>query len=109
MLYRISSSGGSPAQLRTGHSYNTEPNWSPDGRRVAFNVRSGGSFNVAVIEFPSGNVRLLGEGQSPAWGPDSRHLVYGQGGSLVVLDIVTLQRTTIASNLGKISEPNWSR
>lgn len=109
MLYRISSSGGSPAQLRTGQSYNTEPNWSPDGRRVAFNVRSGGSFNVAVIEFPSGQVRILGEGQSPAWGPDSRHLVYGQGGSLVMLDIVTLQRLTIASNLGKISEPTWSR
>jgi TolB protein len=109
MLYRISSSGGSPAQIRTGHSYNTEPNWSPDGRRVAFNVRSGGSFNVAIIEFPSGQVRLLGEGQSPAWGPDSRHLVYGQGGSLVMLDIVTLQRITIASNLGRISEPSWSR
>jgi TolB protein len=109
MLYRISSSGGSPSQIRTGHSYNTEPNWSPDGRKVAFNVRGGGSFNVAIIEFPSGQVRLLGEGQSPAWGPDSRHLVYGQGGSLVVLDIVTLQRSTIASNLGRISEPSWSR
>ena len=109
MLYRISSSGGSPSQIRTGHSYNTEPNWSPDGRKVAFNVRGGGSFNVAVIEFPSGQVRLLGEGQSPAWGPDSRHVVYGQGGSLVVLDIVTLQRITIASNLGRISEPSWSR
>ncbi len=109
MLYRISSSGGSPSQIRTGHSYNTEPNWSPDGRKVAFNVRGGGSFNVAVIEFPSGQVRLLGEGQSPAWGPDSRHLVYGQGGSLVVLDIVTLQRITVASNLGRISEPSWSR
>lgn len=109
MLYRISSSGGSPAQIRTGHSYNTEPNWSPDGRKVAFNVRSGGSFTVAIIEFPSGQVRLLGEGQSPAWGPDSRHLVYGQGGSLVMLDVVTLQRSTIASNLGRISEPSWSR
>ena len=109
MLYRISASGGSPAQIRTGHSYNTEPNWSPDGRRVAFNIRSGGSFNVAIIEFPSGQVRVLGEGQSPAWGPNSRHLVYGQGSSLVVLDVVTLQRTTIASNLGRISEPSWSR
>jgi TolB protein len=108
MLYRISSSGGSPAQIRTGHSYNTEPNWSPDGKRVAFNVRSGGSFNVAIIEFPSGNVRMLGEGQSPAWGPDSRHLVYSQGGSLIILDTVSLQRTPIASNLGKVSEPSWS-
>jgi TolB protein len=108
MLYRISASGGSPAQIRTGHSYNTEPNWSPDGRRVVFNVREGGSFMIAIIEFPSGQVRMLGEGQSPVWGPDSRHIAFAQSGSLVMQDIVTLQRSTIVSGQGRISEPTWS-
>ncbi len=109
MLYRISASGGTPSQIRTGHSYNTEPNWSPDGKRVAFNVREGGTFQVAVLELGSGQVRLLGEGQNPVWGPDSKHLVYANGGSLLLLDIVTLQRNTIVGGLGKISEPTWTR
>jgi TolB protein len=109
MLYRVSASGGSPAQLRTGHSYNTEPHWSPDGKKVAFNVREGGSFQVAVLDISSGQVRLLGEGQNPVWGPDSKHVVYATGSSLILLNVVTLQRNSIAGSLGKISEPTWTR
>ena len=109
MLYRISASGGSPNQIRTGHSYNTEPHWSPDGKKVAFNVREGGSFQVAIFDIASGQVRLVGEGQNPVWGPDSKHIVYATGSSLVLLDVVTLQRNSIAGNLGKISEPTWTR
>jgi TolB protein len=109
MLYRISSSGGSPSQIRTGYSYNTEPHWSPDGKKVAFNVREGGSFQVAVLDLASGQARLVGEGQNPVWGPDSKHIVYASGGSLVLLDVVTLQRNSIVGGVGKISEPTWMR
>lgn len=108
-LYRISSSGGSPRPIRTGQSYNTEPNWSPDGRKVAFCCRDGGSFTVAVLDLSSGQVRLFGEGQNPVWGPDSRHLVYASGGSLILFDTQTLQKNAIASGLGRVSEPTWSR
>jgi TolB protein len=109
MLYRISASGGSPSQIRTGYSYNTEPHWSPDGKKVVFNVREGGSFQVAMIELGSGHARVLGEGQNPVWGPDSRHIIYANGGSLVLLDVVTLQRNSIVGGIGRISEPTWSR
>lgn len=109
MLYRISASGGSPSQIRTGHSYNTEPHWSPDGKKVTFNVREGGSFQVAVLDLGSGQVRILGEGQNPVWGPDSKHIVYANGGSLVLLDTVTMQRNSIVGGIGKVSEPTWMR
>lgn len=108
-LYRISSSGGSGRLISTGHSYNTEPNWSPDGKRVAFTVRDGGSFSVAVLDLGSGNVRTIGSGQGPAWGADSRHLIFAEGSSLILLDAQTGQKTTLVSGLGKISEPTWSR
>ena len=108
-LYRISASGGAPHQIRTGQSYNTEPNWSPDGKRVVFNARDSGSFTIAILELATGQVRLLGEGQDPVWGADSRHVIYAQGGALVLLDAQTLQKNTIASGLGKISEPTWTR
>ena len=108
-LYRISAAGGSPTRLATGFGYNTEPNWSPDGKKVAFNTRSGGSFSVAILDLASGAVRTVGEGQDPAWGADSRHLVLASGTSLVLLDAQTGTRVSLISGAGRISEPAWSR
>jgi len=107
-LFRISAGGGSPRLISTGHSYNTEPNWSPDGKKVAFNTRGGG-FQVTILDLESGATRTVGEGQDPIWGADSRHLIFASGGSLILLDTPTGQRTTLVSSLGRISEPTWSR
>jgi TolB protein len=107
-LYRISANGGSARAISTGHGYNTEPNWSPDGKKVAFNTRGGG-FEVTILDLGSGAVRSVGEGQDPKWGADSRHLIFASGGSLILLDTLSGQRTTLVSGLGRISEPTWSR
>jgi TolB protein len=108
-LFRISASGGTARPLATGHNYNTEPNWSPDGKRVAFNVRQGGAFAVAILDLDNGSTRIVGEGQDPVWGADSRHLLFSTGTALVMLDAQTGQRTSLVSGVGKVSEPSWSR
>jgi TolB protein len=107
-LYKISASGGTPQALRTGQPYNTEPNWSPDGSKVAFNVRQGGSFAVAIMNLGGGGVRVVGEGQDPVWGPDSRHLLFAQRDSLIRLDTLSGTRVQVVGGVGKISEPAWS-
>ena len=109
MLYRISASGGLPQPLRTGFGYNTEPNWSPDGKRIVFNTRGGGGFAVACLDLSTGQVRTLCEGQDPVWTANSRHIVFAQGSSLVLLDSQTMQKSVIVSGLGRISEPACSR
>ncbi len=109
LLFRISSSGGSPQPLRTGLSYNTEPNWSPDGKRVVFNSRDGGGFAVASLELATGQVRVLAQGQDPVWTSNSRHVIFAQSGSLILLDTQTMQKTVILGGLGRISEPSCTR
>jgi TolB protein len=108
-LMRISAGGGSGRAISTGHGYNTEPNWSPDGKKVAFNVRGGGAFQVAIHDLVAGGTRIVAEGQDPAWGANSRHIIFASGGSLILFDSQTGQRTTVVTGLGKISEPTWSR
>lgn len=108
-LYRVSASGGSPQRLSTGFGYNTAPNWSPDGKKIAFNTRGGGSFSVAILDLQNNSVRTVGEGEGPAWGADSRHLIFASGSSLVMLDTQNGTRTALVSGAGKISEPTWSR
>ena len=104
-LYRISAGGGTGRLLATGHGYNTEPSWSPDGKKVAYTVREGGSFQVAIMNLDGGGNRIVGEGQDPVWGADSRHLIFASGGSLMMLDAQTGQRTTLVSGLGRATEP----
>lgn len=108
-LYRVSANGGGAQAISTGHGYNTEPSWSADGKKVALTVRQGGSFSVAIHDLQNGGTRILSAGQDPVWGADSRHLIAADGGSLILLDAQTGQRTTLLSGLGKISEPTWSR
>ena len=61
------------------------------------------------VDLGSGNVHTVASGQGPAWGADSRHLIFADGGSVILLDAQTGQKTTLVSGLGKISEPTWSR
>ena len=110
-LYRIGADGGTGRHVSTGFGFCTEPNWSPDGKRVAFNVREGGGFAVAVLDLGGGAARVVAsaDAERPAWGADSRHLIYSDGGAVVVLDVPTGKKTRVASGLGKVSEPTWSR
>ena len=107
-LYRISAGGGSGRLVPTGYGYCTEPSWSPDGTKVAFTARQGG-FNIGVVDLASGATRLLAQGQDPAFGPNSRHIIYSDGSSLILLDSIKGRRTPIVTGVGKVSEPSWSR
>jgi TolB protein len=108
-LYRISAGGGNGQLVQTGHGYCTEPDWSPDGAKVAFNVREGGVFQIAILDLQSGVTHIVATGENPAWGPDSRHLIYADGGALYLLDAQTGKKSKVLDGLGKITEPSWSR
>jgi len=107
-LYRISSGGGSGSLISTGFGYCTEPSWSPDGKKVAFSIRQGG-FQIAVLDLQGGQARVLTAGERPAWGPDSRHILFAEGGALYLIDAQTGKKTRVLDGLGKITEPTWSR
>lgn len=72
---------GSGDRLETPHpgsarSYRTSPDWSPDGRAIAFQQQNG-DFQVWSVSLPDHSLRKLtsvGENEDPTWAPDARHI-----------------------------------
>lgn len=79
----ISDLDGTNAELLTAaafgdRDYRAGPDWSPDGRLVAFQSRNGGTFQIMTINLRDQSVRQVtndGRNDDPSWAPDSRHLV----------------------------------
>jgi len=108
-LFRIPSGGGIAQPVSTGYGFCTEPSWSPDGNKIAFTARQGG-FSIGVTDLRSGATRLVASGGEDAvWGADSRHLIYSNGSSLLLLDAQNGRSVPIVAGLGQVTEPTWSR
>ena len=111
-LYISSSQGGGDwDHLMTGDSYCTKPDWSTDGKLIAFTARVGGQFQIGVFNMATRTAQLATSsgGQDPAWTRDSRHLVYANNGRLYLLDTKTRQSLPIPVTPGACSEPTVSR
>lgn len=87
-----------------GHS----PDWSPDGRRIAF-VRGG---RITIARRDGRIVRRLRRGREPAFSPDGRKLVYlDAAGNLVTMSARGKRRRIVArpdEQLGgKLDSVDW--
>src|SRR5438045_4463002 len=79
----IMDADGSNVQLLTPYkagarSYRASPDWSPDGRAVAYEQQKG-VFQIGMIDLRDRVRKQLtseGENEDPSWAPDGRHLVF---------------------------------
>jgi TolB protein len=75
---------GTNAELLTpfefgGEFYRAGPDWSPDGRTIAFGSWIGGIFQVETISLRDRSIKQLtseGRNEDPSYAPDSRHMVF---------------------------------
>ena len=75
-LFTLSLRGGTPVQVTASEKPVTDPQWSPDGRRLAYVrdeaiwvVEVDGSRHVEVTAHPAGT-------STPRWSPDGRRLAF---------------------------------
>jgi Tol biopolymer transport system component len=94
-LYRVPLTGGETERITSGMGFDSQPRVSPDGRWIAFVSDRDGADNLWVTQIDgTGARKLTSDNQnsfvSPAWMPDSRHVVVtrrGPGGGLRMYNI----------------------
>ena len=112
-LFKISASGGSPSRLQTtGAPSPTEPDWSPDGRWIAFTSLAG-SFQICIVAASGGEAIVLVPGEDPSWAPNSRAIIFCAGSDhakhLSLLDVPTRRVNSLGRILESNSQPSWAR
>ena len=82
-IWSVAPEGAAPARLDVGFPAACDPDWSPDGRRVAFSAgqnsdqlriyvsEATGSGAMAISHPPKGTTDFM-----PAWSPDGRRVVF---------------------------------
>jgi dipeptidyl aminopeptidase/acylaminoacyl peptidase len=79
-LYEMSIDGGEAKRLTSGRSWNIQPRYSPDGKRIAFTSDRSGSDDIWVIDRADGALTNTSAEKlpvfRPTWSADGR-LLYG--------------------------------
>jgi TolB protein len=115
----VEDADGSGAELLTPFafgedSYRANPEWSPDGRQIAYQAQVSGVFQVMTISLRDRGVRQLtseARNEDPSWAPDGRHLVFSStrtgARELFVLDAES-GRARQLTHGGGARLPAWS-
>lgn len=79
-IYTMPISGGTPTRIAEGLAYETQPRFSPDGKRIAFTSDRGGGDNIWIMnrdgsdkrQLTTENFRLMNQA---SWSPDGQYIV----------------------------------
>ena len=79
-IYTMPIAGGTPRRIAEGLTYEQQPRFSPDGKRIAFVSDRGGGDNIWVMNVDGSDKRQVTKEDfrllnQPSWSPDGRFII----------------------------------
>jgi Tol biopolymer transport system component len=79
-LYTMPVAGGTATRVTSGPSFDSQPRYSPDGKRIVFLSDRDGAENIWLCDADGKNPKAVTKGQnqlyaSPEWTPDGNYIV----------------------------------
>src|SRR6267143_1002818 len=114
-LYTLPLAGGTATRITSGPGFDSQPRWSPDGKRIVFLSDRGGAENLWLCDPDGTHPKALTKGSnnlyaSPEWTPDGNYLVVsrtsGVLGSVYELWLIHKDGGTGAAMLRVQAGPN---
>ena len=117
-IYVMNVDGSGPKRItyrgKYTRKYNTEPEWSPRGDRIALTsrIKRGKEIDIVTMTPDGRDVRRLtgsqGRNESPTWSPDGRHIAFSSDRSGRKYVYVMTSAGTQLKRLQPGQEPAWS-
>jgi len=79
-IYTMPTTGGTATRTTSGPGFDSQPRWSPDGKRIVFLTDRSGAENVWLMDPDGSHSKALTKGTnnlyaSPEWTPDGNYIV----------------------------------
>ncbi|MBU0867502.1 MAG: amidohydrolase family protein [Alphaproteobacteria bacterium] len=117
ILWTMPVAGGPLKRLTGDFDDLAQPDWSPDGNRIAFQSYRSGNFHIWSVAADGSDMRQHTDGllddREPRWSPDGRTIAFSSDRAdgryaIYLLDVASGRVTPLSSGTTNDSEPCWS-
>ena len=116
-IYVMNGDGSGQTRLTNSRYEDTEPDWSPDGSKIAFTSTRGGNLgDIYVMNADgSGVTRLtrtegaINYSKSPAWSSDGSRIAYTNGGALAPFTRIYTVNSCTPAECARLGKPAANR